>query len=62
MRPIQLWEVVFPKQHLKEVLATIGGSSTDMQDVKKIWINDEKGNDSGCNHCSARMHWFEWMY
>lgn len=38
MRPIQLWEIVFPKAHLQSVLATIGGSNIDSQNFSKRMI------------------------
>lgn len=36
VRPIQFWEIAFPKEHLNEVLATINGAEFDIND--KRWF------------------------
>ena len=36
MRPIQLWEIVFPQEHLKEVLGTVCNGDYNKK-YEKLW-------------------------
>jgi len=36
VRPWQFWEIVFPKEHLNEILATIGGNKFNVKDRRPL--------------------------
>mgnify|MGYP001592748804 CR=1 FL=1 len=36
VRPLQLWELAFPEEHLQEVLATLNGSPFNPKDYRRL--------------------------
>lgn len=36
VRPLQLWEIAFPKEHLQEVMATLNGSTFTLKDYRRL--------------------------